>query len=39
MQTMFKHLFSRHRRQTPRESTILTDSRRRPEPMPRIRWY
>jgi hypothetical protein len=42
---MFKHLFALHRRQAPRDSTTLADPRsgapvrRRPDPMPRMRWY
>jgi hypothetical protein len=42
---MFKHLFTIHRRQEPRNSTRLVDRRSgapdrgRPDPMPRIRWY
>jgi hypothetical protein len=34
---MFKHLFSKTRRQAPRDTTVLID--RRPAPMPRIRYY
>ncbi len=42
---MLKHLFTRRRRQAPRNPAGLTDERtgppirRRPEPMPRMRWY
>jgi len=45
MQRMLKNLFSSRRRQAPRNSTVLADRRsaapvrRRPEPMPRIRYY
>jgi hypothetical protein len=45
MQIMFKHLIPRRRRQAPRNPTGLADrrsgvpARRRPEPMPRMRWY
>jgi hypothetical protein len=33
---MLKHLFSLRRRQAPRNPTPV---RRRPDPMPRMRWY
>jgi hypothetical protein len=42
---MFAQLFSRRRRQTPRDSKVRSDPRsgapakRRPDPMPRMRWY
>jgi hypothetical protein len=38
---MFKHLFTRRRRQAPRNPSGLTDRRvpRAPEPMPRMRYY
>lgn len=45
MQTMFKHLFTLRRGQAPRDSKDLVDRRsgapvrRRPDPMPRMRWY
>ena len=41
---MFKNLFTSHRRQTPRHAGLSdrrsgAPVRRRPEPMPRIRYY
>jgi hypothetical protein len=42
MQTMFTDRFFNRRRTTPRSTTSATDPRyrrRRPEPMPRMRWY
>ncbi|MGH2945171.1 MAG: hypothetical protein ACRDPC_02685 [Solirubrobacteraceae bacterium] len=42
---MFSNPFTRRRRHTPRKSTIVADRRsgapvrRRPAPMPRMRWY
>jgi hypothetical protein len=41
MATMFTHLFSRRR--PPKDSTGIADPRaprrRKPDPMPRMRWY
>jgi hypothetical protein len=45
MQSMLKHIFTSRRRQTQRTSSGLVDRRsgapvtRRPDPMPRMRWY
>jgi hypothetical protein len=45
MQNMFKHIFTSRRRQAQRTSSGLVDRRsgapvtRRPDPMPRMRWY
>jgi hypothetical protein len=45
MQNMLAQLFSRRRRLTPRDPKVVSDPRsgapakRRPDPMPRMRWY
>jgi hypothetical protein len=42
MQNMLKHLFSRRRRQAPRNPAGLAERRvvrHEPAPMPRMRWY